>query len=267
MSQVVVTTPGPARDTEGMDISARSDYAVRAMLTLAAAADGGTPVSVVRLAAEQGWNVMLADVDLADAAAYPRRSLAIQHQETDLAFVLRLLAEEGLFAWFEHASADDEALGSHTLVIADHNGAFHPFDTGSGRVRYTQAGPTLAELTAQELRRLGVAVRAAFGKERIMRYQISGKQIDIGDSLQGHVKSSLGETVAKYSQRPVDATVIFSRDAHEFQCEAVVHLSTGLTAQAKARDGILTRLAAVLDALEVRRLLAEDVAKQAKRKP
>ena len=69
-----------------------------------------------------------------------------------------------------------------------------------------------------------------------MRYQISGKQIDIGDSLQGHVKSSLGETVAKYSQRPVDATVIFSRDAHEFQCEAVVHLSTGLTAQAKARD-------------------------------
>ena len=69
-----------------------------------------------------------------------------------------------------------------------------------------------------------------------MRYQISGKQIDIGDSLQGHVKSSLGETVAKYAQRPTDATVIFSRDAHEFQCEAVVHLSTGLTAQAKARD-------------------------------
>ncbi|MBV0892176.1 ribosome-associated translation inhibitor RaiA [Paracoccus sp. Z118] len=69
-----------------------------------------------------------------------------------------------------------------------------------------------------------------------MRYQISGKQIDIGEALQTHVKTGLGETVAKYSQRPIDATVIFSRDAHEFQCETVVHLSTGLTAQAKARD-------------------------------
>lgn len=101
--------------------------------------------------------------DLADAAAYPRRSLAIQHQETDLAFVLRLLAEEGLFAWFEHASADDEALGSHTLVIADHNGAFPPFDAGSGRVRYTQAGPTLAEDSVQRLtqRRAVAATRVA----------------------------------------------------------------------------------------------------------
>lgn len=68
-----------------------------------------------------------------------------------------------------------------------------------------------------------------------MRYQISGKQIDIGEALQTHVKTELGQTIAKYSQRPTDATVIFSRDAHEYLCDAVVHLSTGLTAQAKAR--------------------------------
>lgn len=66
-----------------------------------------------------------------------------------------------------------------------------------------------------------------------MRYRISGKQIDVGDALQTHVKSELGETVEKYSQRPTDAIVIFSRDAHEFNCEATVHLSTGLTATAK----------------------------------
>ncbi|WP_299363006.1 ribosome-associated translation inhibitor RaiA [uncultured Paracoccus sp.] len=68
-----------------------------------------------------------------------------------------------------------------------------------------------------------------------MRYQISGKQIDIGDALQTHVRTELGETIAKYAQRPTDANVIFSRDAHQFQCEAVVHLSTGLTAQASAQ--------------------------------
>ena len=69
-----------------------------------------------------------------------------------------------------------------------------------------------------------------------MRYQISGKQIDIGDALQTHVRTELGETIAKYAQRPTDSTVIFSRDAHHLTCDAVVHLSTGLTVQAKGQD-------------------------------
>ncbi len=65
-----------------------------------------------------------------------------------------------------------------------------------------------------------------------MRYQISGKQIDIGEALQTHVKAELGEVVDKYAQRPTDVTIVFSRVAHEFICEAVIHLSTGLNAQA-----------------------------------
>lgn len=66
-----------------------------------------------------------------------------------------------------------------------------------------------------------------------MRYQISGKQIDVGEALQTHVKAELGEVIEKYSQRPTECVVVFSRSAHEFVCEATVHLSTGLTAQAK----------------------------------
>jgi len=69
-----------------------------------------------------------------------------------------------------------------------------------------------------------------------MRYQISGKQIDVGDALQTHVKDELGAAVAKYAERPTDATVVFSRAAHNYTCEATVHLSTGLTATAKAQD-------------------------------
>lgn len=67
-----------------------------------------------------------------------------------------------------------------------------------------------------------------------MRYQISGKQIDIGDALQVHVKEELGEAVKKYAERPTDAQIIFSKSGHEFVCEATVHLSTGLTASARA---------------------------------
>jgi ribosomal subunit interface protein len=66
-----------------------------------------------------------------------------------------------------------------------------------------------------------------------MRYQISGRQIDIGDALQTHVQAQLGEAIAKYAGRPTDAQVVFSKNGYEFSCEATVHLSTGLTAAAK----------------------------------
>ena len=68
-----------------------------------------------------------------------------------------------------------------------------------------------------------------------MRYQISGHQLDIGDALQSHVRKNLGTIINKYAERPTRATINFSKDAHEYVCEATVHLSTGLTAQAKAR--------------------------------
>lgn len=69
-----------------------------------------------------------------------------------------------------------------------------------------------------------------------MRYQITGKQIDVGEALQTHVQSEMGETFEKYAQRPTEATVVFSRDAHEYICEALVHLSTGLTVAAKGHS-------------------------------
>ncbi|MCK9987493.1 MAG: type VI secretion system secreted protein VgrG [Azoarcus sp.] len=80
---------------------------------------------------------------LADPAAYPRRGMTTQYRESDLAFLRRLLAEEGLFCWFEHQADSGPALGAHTLVIADHNAAFR--DNPQAHVRFTQAGATLAE--------------------------------------------------------------------------------------------------------------------------
>ncbi|MCC1491292.1 ribosome hibernation-promoting factor, HPF/YfiA family [Cognatishimia sp. F0-27] len=78
-----------------------------------------------------------------------------------------------------------------------------------------------------------------------MRYQITGKHIDIGEALQTHVRTELGSVLEKYSQRPTDATIIFSKNAHEFVCETNVHLSTGLNAAARAHA---TEIYAALDA-------------------
>lgn len=75
--------------------------------------------------------------DLAERSLYPRRSLCTQYQESDWAFAERLMAEEGLFYYFEHRS------DGHVLVIADHNGAFQP--NAQAAVRFTQPGAVMRE--------------------------------------------------------------------------------------------------------------------------
>ena len=65
-----------------------------------------------------------------------------------------------------------------------------------------------------------------------MQIQVSGKQIDVGQALRSRVRDELLAVAGKYSKRATDAHVVFSREAHEFACEVIVHLPTGLTAQA-----------------------------------
>ncbi|WP_375260746.1 ribosome hibernation-promoting factor, HPF/YfiA family [Palleronia sp.] len=69
-----------------------------------------------------------------------------------------------------------------------------------------------------------------------MRYQVSGKQIDIGEALQAHVQSEIDAVVEKYSSRPTDALCVFSRDGSGYCCETVLHLSSGMTVQARATN-------------------------------
>jgi ribosomal subunit interface protein len=68
-----------------------------------------------------------------------------------------------------------------------------------------------------------------------MRYQVSGKQIDVGDALKTYAEQELSDVIQKFAGRPTDANVVFSRSSGEFNCEATIHLSTGLTAQARAQ--------------------------------
>ena len=100
--------------------------------------------------------------DVADRAIYPRRSYTVQFEETDLDFLRRLLADEGLFCWFEHLKDDSAALGSHTLVIADHNSAF--VDNRRAHIRFTQPGATMSEDSLdrwEALRQLGTTESVA----------------------------------------------------------------------------------------------------------
>jgi type VI secretion system secreted protein VgrG len=61
-----------------------------------------------------------AGVEVRDALSvvYPPRDYSVQYRESDLDFVSRLLEEEGIFYFFEHAKS------AHTMVLADALSAF-----------------------------------------------------------------------------------------------------------------------------------------------
>lgn len=84
-----------------------------------------------------------------------------------------------------------------------------------------------------------------------MQIQVSGKHIDIGDALRGHVEQRLTDSVGKFFDRPVDATVVFSRDRHEFVADSSVNLGTGMSVQAKSKSGeIYAAFEGVVDRME-----------------
>jgi ribosomal subunit interface protein len=70
-----------------------------------------------------------------------------------------------------------------------------------------------------------------------MHIQVQGKQVEVGTALTEHVTRHLTASVQKYFDRPVNAIVTFSRDAHGFRCDAYIHLPTGMTAAARGRAG------------------------------
>lgn len=68
-----------------------------------------------------------------------------------------------------------------------------------------------------------------------MRIQVNGKHIDVGEALTTHVETELSAAIQKYSDRPIEAVVTFSKDAHEFKTDMTVKISEGLTAKSSSR--------------------------------
>ena len=63
-----------------------------------------------------------------------------------------------------------------------------------------------------------------------MDIQVSGKQLKIGKSLIEYAKEHLDIINKKYLLRPTFANITFTKENNEFKCEALLHLSSGLTA-------------------------------------
>lgn len=72
----------------------------------------------------------ISDFDLRITGKPPAVDYSVQWNETDLAYMLRRMQQDGLYYWFEHKQ------GKHTFVVADHVSGYR--DAPDKEVRYTQ---------------------------------------------------------------------------------------------------------------------------------
>lgn len=68
----------------------------------------------------------------------------------------------------------------------------------------------------------------------IMQVTVKGKQVDVGNALTTHVTKSLQEHVKKFFDNPIEATVVFSKEAHLIKSDIKVHVGKGILMQSYA---------------------------------
>ncbi len=71
-----------------------------------------------------------------------------------------------------------------------------------------------------------------------MEISVKGRNLDVGEALRGHVTDTLGNAVAKYFTRAIDANVVFSRQGHRLRADISVHPGPrGLVVQGGSESG------------------------------
>lgn len=146
MGVIMEAAPSPARHLHGIVVSAersgeevvdemrytRYRFALAPRLALLAHTldsrifrDVGVPDIVRRVLAEAGCD----DVEWRLSASYPVREYCVQYRESHLDFISRLMEEEGIYYFFEHAA------DRHTMIMADAVGA-HPPAPGATEIPF-----------------------------------------------------------------------------------------------------------------------------------
>jgi ribosomal subunit interface protein len=72
------------------------------------------------------------------------------------------------------------------------------------------------------------------GRKSDMNLTVKGKHLDVGDALRGHVEDQLSAVTEKYFSNPIDATVLFSHEAHLYRTDISVRVGRGIMLQSSA---------------------------------
>lgn len=148
----------------------------------------------------------------------PTREYTVQYNETDLAFVTRLMEEEGYFYFFEHKD------NAHTLVIANANTAFAVIPESAMRV--SPDGQGLVDcLTAWE-----PAKSVAHGRVRLTDYDHTapGKALDASTSTVFSTAQAARRDVTRWPAGTTDPQEVNARVRRRIEAaEAAASLIAG----------------------------------------
>lgn len=64
-----------------------------------------------------------------------------------------------------------------------------------------------------------------------MQLSVSGKHIDVGDSLRGHVTHAIGVSAERYFGRAIEGKVTFQRARRAFRADISLHVARGINVQ------------------------------------
>jgi ribosomal subunit interface protein len=84
-----------------------------------------------------------------------------------------------------------------------------------------------------------------------MKVRVSGKQIEIGTALPGHVRERIETALTKHFDGRAEANVVFSHEGHGYRADCTTHLDSGVVLKAQGdADNAQRAFEVALDHLE-----------------
>lgn len=66
-----------------------------------------------------------------------------------------------------------------------------------------------------------------------MQLTVTGKQVDVGDALRGHVEATLETLLGKYFGTAIEAHAVFAREAHLIAADLSLHVGRGMVVNSR----------------------------------
>jgi ribosomal subunit interface protein len=70
-----------------------------------------------------------------------------------------------------------------------------------------------------------------------MQLTVTGKQVEVGNALRGHVEQALEALLGKYFGAAIEAHAVFAREAHLVHAEISLHVGRGIVINSSATAG------------------------------
>ncbi|MGL6313464.1 type VI secretion system Vgr family protein [Vibrio sp. WXL103] len=141
----------------------------------------------------------ISDVEWKTIHNYPQLEYTLQYRETDLEFVHRMLAQHGLWYYFEHSES------GHHMVITDSNTTVETLQSdmenssdNSSEILYHPVGGGVPD--REHIFEIGAAIRAQFAQVALADYNYLTPKLplDVESSLTGQEQARLYDYTGRY---------------------------------------------------------------------